>query len=207
VAKPASAKPKPFRRARLGVASLIALALGAVTAGLIRFTDTGQTLDLMVSDHLRSANPLPDAPDAGPVLTVEIGDKAIAHPEGGRWAPWPRPKQAAFIDALASLGPRLIVLDIEYADAEEACVAYRPRPDGSREAYIVRRPDERFRDSLARAGPVVVPFSLYLHGRAGTTGEGAPRPARARPRTSAAMPWNRPPRRPSRSWKPKASTP
>jgi len=171
VAKPASAKPKPFRRARLAVASLIALALGALTAGAIRFTDAGQTLDLMVSDHLRSANPLPDAAEANPVLTVEIDDKAIAHPEGGRWAPWPRPKQAAFVDALASLGPRLIVLDIEYADAEKRCVAQRPAPDGSVDYYILAEPDERFRASLDRAGNVLVPFSLYLHGRAGTTGE------------------------------------
>jgi class 3 adenylate cyclase/CHASE2 domain-containing sensor protein len=173
VARPASAKPTPFRRARLGVASLIALALGALTAAVIHLTDAGQTLDLMVSDHLRSANPLPDAPAANPVLTVEIDDNAVRHSEGGRWAPWPRPKQAAFVDALASLGPRLIVLDIEYADAEEKCVAFRTRIDGSREAYIVHQPDDRFRDSLARAGNVVVPFSLYLHGRAGTTAEGA----------------------------------
>jgi class 3 adenylate cyclase/CHASE2 domain-containing sensor protein len=173
VAKPASAKPKPFRRARLGVASLIALALGTLTAAAINLTETGQTLDLMVSDHLRSANPLPDVPGANPVLTVEIDDRAIAHPEGGRWAPWPRPKQAAFIDTLVSLGPRFVVLDIEYADAEEACVAYRPRVDGSREAHIVREPDGQFRESLARAGNVVVPFSLYLHGRAGATAEGA----------------------------------
>lgn len=173
MAKPASAKPKPFRRARLGVASLIALVLGTLTAAAIRLTDAGQTLDLMVSDHLRSANPLPDAPATNPVLTVEIDDKAVAHAEGGRWAPWPRPKQAAFIDALVSLGPRFVVLDIEYADAEEECVAYRPRVDGSPEAYIVHAPDQRFRESLARAGNVVVPFSLYLHGRAGTTGEGA----------------------------------
>jgi len=179
VVTPASAKPKPFRRARLGVASFIALALGALTAGALRFTETGQTLDLMVSDHLRSANPLPEADEANPILTVEIDDRAIAHAEGGRWHPWPRPKQAAFLDALASLGPRLIVLDIEYADAEEACVAHRPRADGSREAYIVRRPDARFRRSLARAGNVLVPFSLYLHGRAGTSGQGKapPRPA------------------------------
>ena len=171
MAKPASAKPTPFRRARLGVASLIALALGVLTAAALRLTDAGQTVDLMVSDHLRQASPLSDAPAADPVLTVEIDDRAIAHPEGGRWAPWPRTKQAAFIDALASLGPRFIALDIEYLDPETECVAYRPRADGSREVYIVRDPDRRLRDSLARAGNVVAPFSLYLHGRAGTSGE------------------------------------
>ena len=173
MAKPASAKPKPFRRARLWVASLIALALGALTAGAIRFTDAGQTLDLIASDHLRSANALPEAPEANPVLTVEIDDKAIAHPEGGRWAPWPRPKQAALVDALASLGPRLIVLDIEYADAEKRCVDERPRPDGAVDYYILQEPDARFRASLARSANVIVPFSLYFHGRAGTTGDGA----------------------------------
>ena len=175
MAKPASAKPTPFRHAHLGVASLIALALGTLTAGALRFTDPGQTLDLMVSDTLRSANPLPAAPEANPVLTVEIDDRAIAHPEGGRWGPWGRSKQAAFVDTLVSLGPEFVVLDIEYADAEAADVAYRPRADGSREPYIVRAPDRRFRESLVRAGNVVLPFSLYLQGRAGTiAGEAAP---------------------------------
>ena len=173
MAKPASAKPKPFRRARLGVASLIALGLGALTTASVRLTYAGQTLDLMVSDHLRSVYPLPDAPEANPVLTVEIDDKAIAHPEGGRWAPWPRAKQAAFIDALASLGPRFIVLDIEYADTEGACVGYRPRADGGLDTFVDEQPDERFCESLARAGNVVIPFSLYLHGRAGSTDEEA----------------------------------
>jgi len=154
------------------VASLIALALGGIAAGAIHFTRPGQPLDLGVSDYLRLANALPDVPGASPVLTVEIDDRAVLHPEGGRWAPWPRPKQGAFIDALNSLGPEYIVLDIEYADAEETCVAYRPRADGSREAYIVRDPDRRFRESLERGGNVVVPFSMYFHGRGGATAGG-----------------------------------
>ena len=202
LAKAASAKPKPFRRARLGVASLIALALGAVTAGVIRFTETGQTLDLMVSDYLRRANPLPEAPADAPAVTVEIDDKCLKHPvhdlyvggrDGtapseasrdheqqpaappdtpqapavGRW-PWSRLKQGDFVEAIASLGPRFIALDIEYSESEAECVAVRPTADGGRESFVLQEPDRRFRESLRQAGHVLVPFSLYLRGRAGT---------------------------------------
>jgi len=177
LAKPASAKPKPFRRTRLWVASLVALALGGLAAGAIRFTKPGQTLDLGVSDYLRLANALPDAPEANPVLTIEIGDKAVLHPEGGRWAPWPRTKQARFIDAIRSLGPQFIVLDIEYAEAAAPCVAYRPQAGSADpEVYILDKPDDWFRKSLARAGNVVVPFSMYFEGRGGMT-EGGDTPA------------------------------
>ncbi len=175
MARTASAKPKPFRRARASVASALALGLGGLAASVAGFTDAGRTLELVVSDRLRSARPLSDAPGANPFLTVEIDDRALAHPEGGRWAPWPRPKQAAFLEAIASLGPRLIVLDIEYADPETRCVALRPRADGRLEAYIQEQPDARLREAVARAGNVVLPFSLYFHRRAGTTGGAAPR--------------------------------
>lgn len=206
MARPASAKPRPFRRARAWVASLIALALGAATGGVIRSTATGQTLDLMVSDYLRRANPLSEAAQV-PVVTIEIDDKAVAHPihslhapeeaagpaaatlpaDGGgptdqdprlpvqgpgRW-PWPRPRQAQLIDALALLGPRFITLDIEYPDIEGDCVAWRPTADGGCESFILHRADERLRDAFRRAGNVLVPFSLYLRGRAGAGNEAA----------------------------------
>jgi len=193
LAKPASAKPRPFRRAQLGVASFIALALGAATAGVLRFTTTGQTLDLMVSDYLRRANPLPTLADDAPLVTVEIDDECLRHrvhalyvpgggeaasgpaaapatPGSGRW-PWSRLKQGDFVETIASLEPRFIALDIEYPDSETACVAVRPTADGGRESFVLHEPDQRFRESLQRAGHVLVPFSLYLHGRAGTIEE------------------------------------
>ncbi|HUU11289.1 MAG TPA: adenylate/guanylate cyclase domain-containing protein [Phycisphaerae bacterium] len=166
MAKPTSAKPKAFRHARLWIASLIALSLGSLAATFIEFTEAGLTLKLAVADILRSANPLPDDPRTARITTIEIDDRALkGHPEGGRW-PWPRPKQAQVIDAIASLGPRFIVLDIEYSEAEKACVAYRPLSHTVEpEPYILKEPDEHFRESLRRAGNVVVPFSLYFKGR------------------------------------------
>jgi len=154
--------PKHFRRARLWVASLIALALGAAAATFIVWHPAGQSLELAVSDLLRAANPLPAEAKTAPLTTIEIDDRALAR--GGRW-PWPRTIQAEFLQALASLGPRFIALDIEYATAEEACVAWQPTADGGQKAYILFEPNEVFRAAVADAGNVLIPFSVYLEGR------------------------------------------
>jgi len=164
LANPASAKPKAFRRTRVWVSSLIALVLASVAATFVGYTDEGRSLELAVSDKLRAAYPLPDEPQTAHTTTVEIDDASIGHPFGGRW-PWPRSRQAEFIDALASLGPRFVVLDIEYAEPEQACVAYRVGADGASQPFIMARPDEALRDSLARTGNAIVPFYLYIAGR------------------------------------------
>ncbi|MBE3068764.1 MAG: CHASE2 domain-containing protein, partial [Planctomycetes bacterium] len=164
MANPASAKPKAFRRTRVWVSSIIALALASMAATYVGYTDGGRSLELAVSDKLRAAYPLPDEPQTARVTTIEIDDAALGHPYGGRWI-WPRIRQAEFIDALASLGPRLVVLDIEYSEPEQACVAYRAGADGIPQATILARPDETLRDSLVRAGNVLVPFYLYISGR------------------------------------------
>jgi len=149
------------------VASLIALTLGCGAATFIGFTDAGRTLELTVSDTLRTANALPEVAETAQVSIIEIDDGAIAHGHGGRW-PWPRIKQAMIVDALASLGPRLIVLDIEYSEAQTSCVAQRPEADPTGfEEYVLAKPDRIFRESLQRAGNVVVPFSLYYKVRHG----------------------------------------
>jgi len=166
----ARSRPKTFRRARLGVASLIALALGALAATFVGFVPAGQRLELAVSDMLRAACSLSAENESAPVTTIEIDDAALAR--SGRW-PWPRPQQAEFLDALVSLGPRLVVLDIEYAAAEEACVAWRPTAEGSQEPSILLDPTETLRARVIVAGNVLVPFSLYLAGRA-EDGESAP---------------------------------
>lgn len=132
-------------------------------------TDAGRTLELTVSDALRAANSLPDDPVMAKITVVEIEDKAMddtqTYEVGGRW-PWSRPKQAKLIDALASLGARWIVLDIEYSAAESSCVGYRPVADSPKlETYVLEKPDLLFRDSLQRAGNVVVPFSIYFVAR------------------------------------------
>ena len=149
------------------MASLIALTLGCGAATFIGFTDAGRTLELTVSDALRTANALPEVAETAQVSIIEIDDGAIAHGHGGRW-PWPRIKQAMIVDALASLGPRLIVLDIEYSEAQTSCVAQRPEADPTGfEEYVLAKPDRIFRESLQRAGNVVVPFSLYYKVRHG----------------------------------------
>ena len=171
MAKSARAKPQAFRRARLRVASLIALALGCAATAFIGYTDAGRTLELTASDALRRAKPLPDEPVTAKVTVVEIDDKAMddkkTYDVGGRW-PWSRPKQARLIDALASLGARWIVLDIEYSEAEPSCVGYRPRAESTElDTYVLEKPDLVFGESLERAGNVVVPFSVYFKGRSG----------------------------------------
>jgi len=170
LAQPARSNPRTFRRARLWLASLIALALGALAATFVERVPAGRGLELAVSDMLRAACSLPAETGTAPVTTIEIDDAALAR--GGRW-PWPRPQQAAFLDALVSLGPRLVVLDIEYPTAEEACVAWRPAADGSQEPYILLNPNETLRASVVAAGNVLVPFSLYIAGRA-EDGDSAP---------------------------------
>ena len=163
LAQPARSNPKTFRRARLWLASLIALALGALAATFVGVVPAGRSLELAVSDMLRAACSLPAENESAPVTTIEIDDAALAR--GGRW-PWPRPQQAEFLDALVSLNPRLVALDVEYATAEEACVAWRPTADGGQEPYILFDPNSTLRASVVAAGNVLVPFSLYIAGRA-----------------------------------------
>jgi class 3 adenylate cyclase len=170
LAQPARSNPKTFRRARLWLASLIALALGALAATFVERVPAGRGLELAVSDMLRAASSLPAENESAPVTTIEIDDAALAR--AGRW-PWPRPQQAEFLDALVSLRPRLVVLDIEYFTAEEACVAWRPTADGGQEPYILDYPNETLRASVVAAGNVLVPFSLYIAGRA-EGGDSAP---------------------------------
>jgi len=175
LAQPARSNPKTFRRARLWLASLIALALGALAATFVGVVPAGRSLELAVSDMLRAACSLPAENESAPVTTIEIDDATLAR--AGRW-PWPRPQQAEFLDALISLGPRLVVLDIEYFTAEEACVVWRPTADGGQDPYILLEPNETLRTSIVAAGNVLVPFSLYIAGRA-EDGDSAPVPPAA----------------------------
>ena len=163
MAKASGTQSKAFRRARLWFASIVAVSLGAVAATFVMETNVGQSLELEVSDVLRAANPLPDEAADSQFLTIEIDDAALER--GGRW-PWSRPMQAELIDALSSLGPRMIVLDIEYSEAEKASVEEVAKADGTQDYVMVRDPDERFRASIVRAGNVLVPFSLYFKDRA-----------------------------------------
>ena len=162
LAQPARSNPKTFRRARLWLASLIALALGALAATFVGVVPAGRGLELAVSDTLRAACSLPAETGTAPVTTIEIDDAALAR--AGRW-PWPRPQQAEFLDALVSLGPRFIAFDIEYFAPEEPYLAKRTAADGAREYVTVFDPDAVLCDAVRRAGNVLVPFSVYLEGR------------------------------------------
>jgi class 3 adenylate cyclase/CHASE2 domain-containing sensor protein len=153
---------KTFRRARLWLASLMALALGALAATFVGFVPAGRSLELAVSDMLRATCSLPAETETSPVTTIEIDDAALAR--AGRW-PWPRPIQAEFLDALVSLAPRFIALDIEYFAPEEPYLAKRTAADGAREYVTVLNPDAILCDAVRRAGNVLVPFSVYLKDR------------------------------------------
>jgi class 3 adenylate cyclase len=172
----ASAKPKAFRRTRVGVASLIAVGLAALVATLMVYWSVGQRLELTVSDRLRAFRSLADeAPGAEsvPITLILIDDAALERV--GRW-PWPWTRMADIIDALADLEARLIVLDIEFPEPDPPHVVETIGPDGKRRETIVRAVPQ-FVESVREAGNLLIPFSVYFKGRPGAVG--ALRPATA----------------------------
>jgi len=183
LAKSASARPKTFRRARVWVASLIAVALGALVATLMTHS-VGEDLELRVSDILRPFRALPDEPpdaESVPITLVLIDDAALA--EFGRW-PWPWTRMADIVDTLAELDARLVVLDIEFPEADRPLVVEKAGPDGRMEEKIVRTVP-RFVASVRGAGNVLIPFSVYFKGRPGEVGA-APNPLSATMAVAAA---------------------
>lgn len=172
MAKPTTtAKAVPFQRASIWVASVIALALGAIAATFIQDSELGRSLELWVSDVLRKANPLPDDSRSVQTVVIEIDDATLAFKPGGPWRwPWPRPVQGEVVETLAAMEPRMIVLDVEYTDAQRECVGRRPTPQGGLERYIIEEPDEHFAHSIRRAGNVVMAFSMHLEERAARRG-------------------------------------
>ena len=169
VAKSASAGPKTFRRSRVWVASLIAIGLGALVATLMTGWSLGKQLELAASDFLRPFRALPDEPpgaESVPITLVLIDDGALE--EFGRW-PWPWTRMADIVDTLAELEARLVVLDIEFPEADRPLVVEKPGPDGKPEERIVRTVP-RFVASVRAAGNVLIPFSVYFKDRPGAVG-------------------------------------
>ncbi|HUU32092.1 MAG TPA: CHASE2 domain-containing protein, partial [Phycisphaerae bacterium] len=173
------ANPKPFRRARLGWAFLLALVLGSAVATFMTFDRRGRAFELEVSDAFRSAAALPDDPpgrEAVPITLILIDDGALG--EFGHW-PWPWTRLADIVDTLADLEARLIVMDIEFPEPDRPEVVESTSPDGRREEKIVQTVP-RLVESIRAAGNVLLPFSLYFKGR----GEGGGRP----PETAGHLP-------------------
>ncbi len=168
MAKSTTAKPVPFQRASIWIASVIALGLGA-TAATFMDNDIGRSLELAVSDILRRANRLPDDSESVQAVVVEIDDHTLHRfQEGGPWRwPWPRHVQGELVEALSAMGPRMIVLDVEYPEAAREEVDHRRTPEGGRERSIIEDPDRLFARSVRRAGNVVMAFSMHLAERAG----------------------------------------
>ncbi len=161
------ARKETFKRARVWLASVIALVLGALAASFVCFTPQGRALELAVSDELRAAAPLDSAGAPLACVTVEIDDASIT--QAGRW-PWPRTLQADLLRVLADLGARLVVLDIEYAEPQRPAVQATVGADGSERLAIVREPDRVLADAVAASGVALVPFSVYLADRPGAAG-------------------------------------
>ena len=173
---PGSAKPKAFRRAHVWLALVIAVSLGAAVAGAVVLTRFGRTLELKVSDSLRTAAALPDetlAPSPAPITIFGIDDPALN--QFGRW-PWPRTRLAAIIDLLRELGARLIVLDIEFPERESPRLVEETGPDG-KPVKRWEETDPQFVRTIGRRQDIIIPFSVYLQDRPDAAAAGGTDPA------------------------------
>jgi len=93
---------------------------------------------------------------------LDIDDKALA--AVGKW-PWPRTTFARLMDEVALASPRLVAVDVIYAEEE----TFVTKDAAGRE---IRRPtggDEALTDAFARLGNVNLPFSLELAPRWSTS--------------------------------------
>ena len=162
MAPSASAKQKTFRRARLGVASLIAISLAAGAATFVGYTPTGRHIELLAADHLfRRANSLPTEPlgrESVPVTVIGIDDSALAR--FGHW-PWPWTRLADVATVLHECGARLIVFDIEFLEADRPLVIDRKDADGKPVREIVDTVPI-FAESLRACGCAILSFPAYF---------------------------------------------
>ncbi len=74
-----------------------------------------QLLDSRVYDFL--LNTLPESPEKGLPVIVDIDDKTMA--EFGHW-PWPRYKVAGFLDAVREQGPAAVGIDFIFSEPDRA---------------------------------------------------------------------------------------
>ncbi|MFN4241679.1 MAG: CHASE2 domain-containing protein [Tepidisphaerales bacterium] len=88
------------------------------------------------------------------LVHLDIDEGAIT--TMGRW-PWSRRFQARVVDEIARAGPRVVFLDIIYAEPSR-----RTREDG--EEVLDPASDEAFAEAVGRAGNVLVPLTVGLKG-------------------------------------------
>jgi adenylate cyclase len=105
----------------------IALAVIAATAVELFALHALLPLDNRVLDAFAKRHAAALAPDPDIVL-VDIDEKSLAamEPLTGRW-PWPRVVHAELIEGLAPQGPRAIVFDLMFAEADR----FRPQDDAA----------------------------------------------------------------------------
>lgn len=181
------ARQKVFRRARIGVALLMAFALGAAAAAFTIYEPHGRALELTVSDTFRALAALPDeahSPVPVPMTVVAVDDRALTR--FGHW-PWAWSRLAEIIDLLGDLGARLIVLDIEFIEEDPARVVTEVGPDG-KPRERTDRGVPRLVESVRASGNTLVPFSLYIRGRPGSETARAAAAAPGAPAGPAAVP-------------------
>jgi adenylate cyclase len=128
--------------------------------------------NLLLDVHFKVRGERPAGQD---IVMVLVDDKSLA--ELGRW-PWSRVEQARLIDAIAADGPKVIGLDVVYAEPEpaksqlaigEALQRLQDRRAmTSAVAEAIRReaqdaaPDDAFARSVRTAGNVVLPYPFVL---------------------------------------------
>jgi len=170
LAQPSGAILKPFRHARLWLASLIAVLLGAAVATFVVWNPYGRAVELLTGDLFRKACPLPastaEATDV-PATVFAIDDSAIQR--FGHW-PWPWTRMAEVVDLLHELDARLVFLDIEFLEPDPPRIAQETAPDGRVADTIVHTVPELVA-AVRRSGNVLLPFSLYFADRPTAGGE------------------------------------
>jgi adenylate cyclase len=172
LAQPGGTNPKPFRRARLWLASLIAISLGATVSAFIVWNPSGRAVELLVGDYFRRACPLSEeTTDAAaiPMTVIAIDDSAINR--FGHW-PWPWTRLAEIVDLLHELGARLVFLDVEFPERDALHVVEETQPDGRVARQIVDTVPG-FVASVRRADNILIPFSVYFEDRPHAGGEAA----------------------------------
>jgi class 3 adenylate cyclase len=130
-------------------------------------TRLGRAFELKVSDSFRALASLPDEKESPvPIPTTIIGIDDPALRQYGHW-PWDWARLADITDLLRELDARLIVFDIELLEKDPDRVVTQVDAYGRPQEHILRTVP-RLVESVRAAGNVLLPFSLYIRGRAGT---------------------------------------
>jgi CHASE2 domain-containing sensor protein len=143
---------------KFGIATLIGLLSSilvlAAAAGYARGDATGQspfdTIELNTYNWRMSRTARPDTARQE-IALVEIDEESLRNlqPNAGRW-PWPRVVHSVVIDFLADAKARLIVYDVNFAEADTR-VGFKMGD----ETWSGEESDKALVDSVKRAGNVI----------------------------------------------------